>query len=113
MVAKRPRTEPVDTDTQALLPAGDLLGILQNFECFEAALRSQGTVDGLALLLQLSLVSRGALRCATRACTQLCDSRHADLLNALLPPSACVSMRTGDEDAAVQDVLWCVPQPQP
>ena len=107
MVAKRPRTEPVDTDTrasaeQALLPAGDLLGVLQVFECFEAALRSQGTVDGLALLLQLSLVSRGALGCATRACTQLCDSRHADLLNALLPPSACVSMRTGDEDAAVQ-----------
>ena len=43
VVAKRPRTEPVDTDTQALLPAGDLLGVLQVFECFEAALRSQGT----------------------------------------------------------------------
>ena len=71
----------------------------------------QWRVDRLALLLQLSLVSRGALGCATRACTQLCDSRHADLLNALLPPSACVSMRTGDEDAAVQAILWCAPAP--
>jgi hypothetical protein len=80
VVAKRPRTEPVDTDTQsaeqALLPTGDLLGVLQNFESASrqhSGLRVQWTGACPPSPGQLSLVSRGALGCATRACTQLSD----------------------------------------
>ena len=84
-----------------------VLDVLIDCECIVAALQTQSTADALALLLALSLVSVKALECVTRACAQLCDAKHAHLLHALLPPAASVSMSAGDEDRAVQDILWC------
>ena len=118
-VTKRQRTnEPDGTDalssTQSVEGAPPpaaaanvgVLDVLIDCECIVAALQTQSTVDALALLLALSLVSVEALECVTRACTQLCDAKHAHLLHALLPPAASVSMSAGDEDRAVQDILW-------
>ena len=118
-MAKRQRTdEPDGTDAlssrqrvegappPAAVANVDVLDVLNDFKCIVAALQSQSTADALALLLALSQVSQTALECVTRACTQLCDAKHAYLLNTLLPPTARVSMSAGDEDRAVQDILW-------
>ena len=118
---KRQRTEgPVGIgalslllDAQAPLLAapltgrGDLHSVLIDFACFAAALRSQRKADVSALLLNLSLVSPRTLECVERASTQLCDVKHTDLLNALLPSTTRASMCVDKEvDAEVQDILW-------
>ena len=86
---------------------GDLHSVLIDFACFAAALRSQRKADVPALLLNLSLVSPRTLECVERASTQLCDVKHTDLLNALLPSTTRASMCVDKEvDAEVQDILW-------